>query len=144
MGQIIQNRQILKQEIILQSAEISSLDTTPVIVFPETLTNPTNNYTIIAAQLSVTDAATTVSSFGHFYLQYDPTSKLAVYDINNGVVQGNFRNNFIINMSHPPNHFGSITLQNLGIDLRISSELAPGVSGGNGEMKVTIYYFDNF
>jgi hypothetical protein len=143
MGYLIKP-EILKAQVIIQAAQVGTLDTNPIIVIPETPGNPTNNYTIIAAQLDVTDVNTTIAAFGHFYIQYDPGAKCGVYDINNGVVQGQFRNNFIINMSHPPNTFGSVTLQNSVRDLRISSELPPSVSGGNGELRVTVYYFNNF
>ena len=143
MGYLI-DRQILKTQVVLTASQVSNLDGTPVLVFDRILGIPENNYTILAAQLSTTDNLTFISGFGHFYLQYDVTQKFAIYDENVGIILPTNRSNFMLNMSHPPNIFGSYTIQLLR-DLRISSQNPPIIfGGGNGELAVTVYYFNNF
>lgn len=140
MGQIIQNRQIRKAVVTILAGDVSNLNFAPKTIIP--YYDPNNEYTIIAANLYINDGLTQISAFGHFYLQYGPFTKVAIYDQNNGDVEAAVRNNFIINMSHPPNQFGSVTAIS-GVPLSISCENPPTFGLGNGELVVTVYYFNN-
>ena len=141
MGYLIFEPQIRKAVVTILAGDVGNLNFAPQPIIP--YVNPSNDYTIIAANLFVNDVLTQISSFGHFYLQYGPSAKVAIYDQNNGDVSAANRSNFIINMSHPPNQFGSVTSITAG-DLSISCENPPTFGLGNGEIVVTVYYFNNF
>ena len=140
MGYLIKD-QIRKAEITLTGVEVASLDITPIAIM--NFVNYGDNYSIIAANIKIVDFTTQIIGFGHIYLSFGgPTLRAAIYDENNGMIYGGGRNNFIINMSHPPNQFGSFTPY--GGNLDISSELPPTILTGSGDITVTIYYMINF
>lgn len=96
------------------------------------------NYTIIAASLTMKNAIGDITGFGHFYLEYQTSgNKLAVYDENIGTVNDR-QNNFLINASHPPNRFGSVS--NYSEDLLITTELS---GTATGDLICTVYYINN-
>jgi hypothetical protein len=96
------------------------------------------NYTIIAASLTMKNAIGDITGFGHFYLEYQTSgNKLAVYDENIGTVNDR-QSNFLINASHPPNRFGSVS--NYSEDLLITTELS---GSATGDLICTVYYINN-
>lgn len=137
MGYLIKNV-IEKIEVIVPLADVLTLDTIPYTIIP--FTN-NNNYTILAANMQVENVlGNQITDFGHFYLEYKPGVKSAVYDENVRDIEVETINNFIINMSHPPNIFGSATPKVI-YDLSILTELTPSA---NCDLIVTVYYFNNF
>jgi hypothetical protein len=130
---------ILKKTVIVPLADVLTLDTIPYQIIP--FSNE-NNYTILAANLKIESVVgNQITSFGHFYLEYKPsTSKFATYDENIKPIDVDIRANFLINMSHPPNQFGSFTPKVI-FPLNILSELPPAA---NCDLIVTVYYFNNF
>jgi hypothetical protein len=139
MGYLI-NQNILKVETIVPQSFVANLDVNPFILINTIPGAIGNNYTILAANLRVNGLTDTIAGFGHFYLQYDPSLKCAVYDENISVIQYQYRANFLLNASHPPNRFGSITLEQTG-QLSLRSELPPIT---NCDLIVSVYYFKNF
>jgi hypothetical protein len=137
MGYLIKNV-IEKIEVIVPLADVLTLDTIPYTIIP--FTN-NNNYTILAANMQVENiVGNNISVFGHFYLQYKPGYKLAVYDENVSSIAVEAQQNFLINTSHPPNRFGSFVNKTI-YPLSILTELPPIA---NCDLIVTVYYFNNF
>jgi hypothetical protein len=139
MGYLIKNA-LEKISVIVPAGSLVNVDTVPYQIIKS---NALTNYTIVAANLQCLDTtAGDVNSFGHFYLQFGtstPVVQNAIYDEAISGITTSKSVNFIINMSHPPNRFGS---QNqFTQDLTLSSELAPVT---NTDLVVTIYYFRNF
>jgi hypothetical protein len=126
---------IQKLQVEIPQASISGL-TTPF--FQIIKSNDLKNYTIIAASLTMKNAIGDITSFGHFYLEYQTSgNKLAVYDENIGTVNDR-QGNFLINASHPPNRFGSVS--NYLEDLLITTELS---GTATGDLICTVYYIIN-
>jgi hypothetical protein len=139
MGYLIKNA-LEKISVIVPAGSLANVDTVPYQIIKS---NALTNYTIVAANLICADTSTgDVNSFGHFYLQFGYSTgipQIAIYDESISAISTSKSANFIINMSHPPNRFGSIN--QFTSDLTLSSELAPVT---NTDLVVTIYYFRNF
>ena len=138
MGYLI--KQTIKKVVVrIPQADVLTLDTIPYVIIP--FSNE-NNYTILAANMQVDNVVgNQIGFFGHFYLEYKPlTGKIAIYDAITNDIDTDNRSNFILNMSHPPNRFGSITAINT-FPLSITAELPPSA---NCDLIVTVYYFNNF
>jgi hypothetical protein len=134
MGYLIKTS-IEKIEVIIPQADIITLNTIPVDI----IGNKNFYYTIISANLKMQNLGENVQTFGHFYLGYNtPLEKIAIYDENAGIITTR-QSNFIINMSHPPNIFGSVS--SFAIGLQLEAQLPPTATG---DMICTIYYFRNF
>jgi hypothetical protein len=126
---------IQKFKIEISQAIIPSLNVPGVQIIKS---NDLKNYTIIGASLTMKNAIGDITGFGHFYLEYQTSgNKLAVYDENIGTVNDR-QSNFLINASHPPNRFGSVS--NYLEDLLITTELS-GIA--TGDLICTVYYINN-
>lgn len=141
MGYLIHGG-LQKVTVRIPQADVLLLNTVPYTIIP--FTN-NNNYTILAANMQVDNViGNQIDSFGHFYLFYKPaTPRFAIYDevlSGTGSIDTSLTCNFIINMSHPPNTFGSRTTKVI-FPLSIESELPPNA---NCDLIVTVYYFNNF
>ena len=134
MGYLI-NNVIEKIEVTIPQVDIAPLRTIPYQIIDK---NKLTNYTILAANLTTQG---NVISFGHFYLQYGyalTPNKIAIYDENVSPISGR-QSNFIINMMHPPNVFGSIS--DFAEDLTILTDNTPS---GTDDLICTVYYIRNF
>lgn len=142
MGYLIKQT-IKKIQVRIPQTDVLTLDTIPYIIIPF---SNNNNYTVLSANMQVDNVpGNMIDSFGHFYLFYKafPFPKFAIYDeISFGVnvIEADATSNFILNMSHPPNVFGSRTPKII-FPLSITSELPPNA---NCDLIVTVYYFNNF
>ena len=138
MGYLIKQT-IKKIEVRIPQADVLTLDTIPYVIIP--FSNE-NNYTILGANIQLDNVlGNIINGFGHFYLIYkSATSKFAVYDEVIGSLDNDSRFNFLLNGSHPPNRFGSLT-DKFTFPLSITTELPPTA---NCDLIVTVYYFNNF
>jgi hypothetical protein len=142
MGYLIKQT-IKKVKVRIPQADVLTLDTIPYVIIPF---SNNNNYTVLAANLQVDNVSgNLINSFGHFYLFYKPapSPKFAIYDeisFGQNIIEADITSNFILNMSHPPNVFGSRTNKTI-FPLSITSELPPSA---NCDLIVTVYYFNNF
>lgn len=138
MGYLIESF-LQKIEVEISAGNVAVLDSIPQQVIKS---NELTDYTIVAANLSMKDQIGTISNFGHFYLQISyaiPGDRIAVFDENVGNISTDKKNNFLINTSHPPNRFGSVSSYTQ--DITVITELPPTATG---DLIVTIYYFKNF
>lgn len=138
MGYLIKQT-IKKIEVRIPLADVLTLNTIPYVIIPF---SNNNNYTILAANMQLDNVVgNIISAFGHFYLVYKTsTGKFAVYDEQLYSLDIDSKYNFLINASHPPNRFGSVTNKTT-FPLYIKSELPPVA---NCDLIVTVYYFNNF
>lgn len=141
MGYLIKKIGTLEKiSVTVPQSSIATLDTIPVQIIDS---NILTNYTIVAANLTMLNATGNVTNFGHFYLQFSYVitllEKLAVFDENVGNISTDKQSNFLINASHPPNRFGSVS--SFTQDLTLISELPPTPTN---DLIVTVYYFNNF
>ena len=128
MGYLIKQGDLITKRITIPEASFLTLDTLPFELLPATLLGA---YNIISAIIS--SKVTSYTNFGHLYLEN--FSRCAIYDRLAGDLEPLKYNTFAVNMSHPPNIFGTITKSNY--PLNISSETTPI---GTGDVIIQLIY----
>jgi hypothetical protein len=135
MGYLI-NTEFISKKIIIPQADVQIMDTTPYTIldysgsgFIQTLTcavTPDINQTI------------PYTGFDHLYLREQPSAanKIGIYDENVYQLEVTYLSSLIINMSHPPNRFGSVKKAFNGLAL----EFGLPIASGDGDLIVYLQY----
>jgi hypothetical protein len=130
MGYLIKGSDLIIKQIIIPEAIFQSLNFTVFQLLPATTLGA---YNIINATITSKGTGSGYSGFGHLYLEN--FGRCGVYDEIAGQLNYGYYNNFMVNMSHPPNIFSAVMKNNYA--LNINAELQPS---GNGDVLIELIY----